>query len=64
MRMFILKKTTALDELLFGVGVSIATLNGNYHHYPVCLIFPPGYVGYQLFSNRNDVSKFIKNVIK
>ena len=51
---------TFMSPVFMGIGLSWATYTGNYHHYPLCVLCPSVYVGYQVFSNRDMIGRWFK----
>ncbi len=51
---------TYVSYLFTGIGLSWATQNENYIHYPLCIICPSIYIGYQSFNNIDNILKYTK----
>jgi hypothetical protein len=52
---------TFISYLFTGVGLSWATQNENYSHYPLCIICPSVYIGYQGFNNMDRIILKLKH---
>lgn len=50
----------AVNGLCTGVGLYWATYNENYSHFPLCILFPCPYVGYQTFKNKDKIINMLK----
>lgn len=44
---------SVVSSFSIGIGLSLATCNEKYHHYPLCIITPNIYIGYQCFKHIN-----------
>ncbi len=48
-------KNSFVSSFSIGIGLSFATCNEKYHHYPLCIITPNIYIGYQCFKHINSI---------
>ena len=51
-------------NLLAGAGLCYSIENEKYIHIPLTIFFPSIYAGYNLFKNKDDVIKVIKDLTK
>ena len=49
---------------MFGVGLAYALPNGYWHHTPLIMLNPLGYVAYQVFVSHQHVIKWCKQTVK
>lgn len=51
-------------NLLAGAGLCYSIENEKYIHIPLTIFFPSIYAGYNLFKNKDDVIKVVKDLTK
>ncbi len=52
--------TTYMTNLFRGIGIAYCIEKEKYMHLPITLMFPSIYLGYQIFTNKEYIKKFIK----
>jgi hypothetical protein len=50
-------------SILFGGGLAYSVQQEKYHHIPIVLLFPSTYAGYQAFSNKDAIAKWLREKI-
>lgn len=54
----------AVRNVLLGGGIAYAIEKDKLWHLPIVCLFPSPYAGYQLYKNREDVLRVLRNVPK
>ena len=52
----------SIRNVMLGAGLCFAVQNERYTHLPVIFLVPSIYAGYNLYENKDDVVKWLKNL--
>ncbi len=52
--------TNYMTNLFRGIGIAYCIEKEKYMHLPITWMFPSIYLGYQIFTNKDYIKKFIK----
>ncbi len=55
-----IRLNTYITNLFRGIGIAYCIEKEKHMHFPITWIFPSIYLGYQMFSNKDYIKKFIK----